>query len=187
MLLCRSVSHCLWHISVRVEFEMLFDQIFIWLHEFILRRFFVITADVLTLALPTLADSYRCGALKKMPNQLGRCWEWSVQKNYTETINGFRAVEHGKLSSIFPEREPVVMQQRWLTTGKVEFKMCFQFCHDHSPPIPVSGFPLSFPELSFTSLKFRKPNKAKVFLNISCMFLHLAATATTRPRSRKRP
>ena len=39
----------------------------------------VCTADALIFALPTLADSYCCGAMKKMPNQLGRCWEWSVQ------------------------------------------------------------------------------------------------------------
>ena len=41
--------------------------------------------------------------------------------------------------------------------------------------VPFSGFPLSFLEFSFTSLKFCKPNTAKISINISYGFLHVFA------------
>ena len=64
-----------------------------------------------------------------------------------------------------------IVAKLFFTTGKVEFNVyIFQFCHKHSPPIPVSGFPLFFPELSFTSLKFYKSKRAKIFLNVYCGF-----------------
>ena len=61
----------------------------------------------------------------------------------------------------------------FFTTGKVEFNIYFQFCHDHSPPIPVSGFPFSFPESSFTSLSFANqivPRSFSTFLVVFTCF-----------------
>ena len=43
----------------------------------------------------------------------------------------------------------------------MEFNIYFQFCHDHPPPVPFSGFPLSFPELLLSFVHLTQVLKSK--------------------------
>ena len=151
------------------------NRFVIHLHYYVLFNIWEYTKQAMTLKWMTTPKP-------NSPSNGTASWNWRlITHSYItqrtssryQKFPGSRAWEI--VGSIFRELKLVILQQSCFSQKVKWNSTYFQFCHYHSLPIPVSGFPCLVNELSFTPLKFCKPNTAKISINISCGFLRVFA------------